>query len=226
MICIIHALLKADMVVKFWPHNLHYSPGYTEALQDIGVEVAYGGDADSFRHWLADNGDDLDHVLLCRPQVAAAFLPELKRHAGISLLYYGGDLHFSRMRQEAKELGDRRIARQADAMETLERSVWRDVDVVLYPSHDETAIVTDIEPDVVACTLLPYSFADFATPRAPVAEPVILFVGSFAHPPNRHGVLWFVEHVLPLIRARVPAARFAIAGSIVRRTCRHWQVKR
>jgi O-antigen biosynthesis protein len=213
MICIIHALLKADMVVKFWPHNLHYSPGYTEALQDIGVEVAYGGDADTFRQWLADNGDDLDHVLLCRPQVASAFLPELKRHAGISLLYYGGDLHFSRMRQEAKELGDRCIARRADAMETLERSVWRDVDVVLYPSHDETAIVTDIEPDVVARTLLPYSFADFAIPRAPVAEPVVLFVGSFAHPPNRQGVLWFVEKVLPLIRLHVPAARFAIAGS-------------
>ena len=73
------ACCRRDMVVKFWPHNLHFSPGYTEALQDIGVEVAYGGDADTFRQWLADNGDDLDHVLLCRPQVAAAFLPELKR---------------------------------------------------------------------------------------------------------------------------------------------------
>ena len=52
-------------------------------------------------------------------------------------------------------------------MEMLERSVWRDVDVVLYPSDEETAIVTDIEPDVAARTLLPYSFADFASPRHP-----------------------------------------------------------
>ena len=29
-------------------------------LQDMGVEVAYGGDADTFRQWLSDNGDDLD----------------------------------------------------------------------------------------------------------------------------------------------------------------------
>ena len=227
MICIIHALLKADMVVKFWPHNLHYSPGYTEALQDIGVEVAYGGDADTFRQWLADNGDDLDHVLLCRPQVAAAFLPELKRHAGISLLYYGGDLHFSRMRQEAKELGDRRIARQADAMETLERSVWRDVDVVLYPSHDETAIVTDIEPDVVACTLLPYSFADFATPRAPVARtghPVRRQLRASAEPP------WRIV-VRRACAAADPSRVYRPFDSpspvrILRRTCRHWQVMR
>ena len=111
MICIIHALLKADMVVKFWPHNLHYSPGYTEALQDIGVEVAYGGDADTFRQWLADNGDDLDHVLLCRPQVASAFLPELKRHVGISLLYYGGDLHFRARRRRSWVTGASRARR-------------------------------------------------------------------------------------------------------------------
>ena len=68
MLCIIHALLQSGMVVKFWPHNLHYSPGYTEALQDLGVEVAYGGDGGTFADWLADNGDDIDHALLCRPQ--------------------------------------------------------------------------------------------------------------------------------------------------------------
>ncbi|MEJ0015491.1 MAG: glycosyltransferase [Acetobacteraceae bacterium] len=213
MLCIIRGLLQAGMVVKFWPHNLHFSPGYTDALQDMGVEVAYGGDADSFRHWLADNADDIDHALLCRPQVAAAFLPELKRYAGIGLLYYGADLHFSRMRLQAQVLDDRCIARQADAMAILERSVWRDVDVVMYPSDQETAVVAAAEPDVVAHTLLPYSFADFAPPRPPPVLPLMLFVGSFAHLPNQHGVLWFVELVLPLILARVPAARFAIVGS-------------
>jgi hypothetical protein len=40
-------------------------------------------------------------------------------------------------------------------MEMLERSVWRDVDVVLYPSAEETG-VTDIEPDGA---LAPYAAA-------------------------------------------------------------------
>jgi O-antigen biosynthesis protein len=213
MQCIIRGLLQAGSVVKFWPHNLHYSPGYTDALQDIGVEVAYGGDADTFRRWLGENGDDIDHALLCRPQVADAFLPELKRHDRISLLYYGADLHFRRMRLEARELGDEGIARAADAMELLERSIWRDVDVVLYPSDEETAVVQELEPGVVARTLLPYGFADFAAPRPPAAEPVMLFVAGFAHLPNRHGALWFARQVLPLICARVPGARLTIAGS-------------
>ena len=213
VLCIIRGLLQIGMVVKFWPQNLHYTPGYTDALQDMGVEVAYGGDADTFRQWLSDNGDDLDYVLLCRPHVAAAVLPELRRRIGIGLLYYGIDQHFSRMRQEAKQLDDHCIARQAAGMEMLERSIWREVDVVLYPSDEECAIVAAAEPDVAVRTLLPYSFADFASPRPPAAEPVILFVGGFAHLPNKHGVLWFIDQVLPLIRARVKAARFVIAGS-------------
>jgi glycosyltransferase involved in cell wall biosynthesis len=213
MLCIIRGLQRAGMVVKFWPHNLHYSPGYTEALQDIGVEVSYGGDDDTFRQWLAENADDIDHALLCRPPVAASLLPELRQYGGISLLYYGADLHFRRMRLEAKELDDRCIARQADAMEMCERSIWRDVDVVLYPSDEEAAIVAAAEPGVTVRTLLPYSFADFASPRPPPAEPIILFVAGFAHPPNCHGVLWFINGVLPLIRSRVPAAQLIIAGS-------------
>jgi GT2 family glycosyltransferase len=213
VLCIIRGLLQIGMVVKFWPQNLHYTLGYTDALQDMGVEVAYGGDADTFRQWLSDNGGDLDYVMLCRPHVAAAVLPELRRRIGIGLLYYGIDQHFSRMRQEAKQLGDNCIARQAAGMELLERSIWREVDVVLYPSDEECAIVAAAEPGVVVRTLLPYSFADFASPRAPAAEPVILFVGGFAHLPNKHGVFWFIDQVLPLIRARVTAARFVIVGS-------------
>ena len=213
VLCIIRGLLQLGMVVKFWPQNLHYTPGYTDALQDMGVEVAYGGDADTFRQWLSDNGDDLDYVLLCRPHVAAAVLPELRRRIGIGLLYYGVDQHFSRMRQEAKQLDDHCIARQAASMELLERSIWREVDVVLYPSDEECAIVAAAEPGVAVRTLLPYSFADFASPRPPATEPVILFVGGFAHLPNKHGVFWFVDRVLPLIKARVMAARFVIAGS-------------
>ena len=49
------------------------------------------------------------------------------------------------MRQEAKQLGDDCIARQAAGMELLERSIWREVDVVLYPSDEECAIVAVAE---------------------------------------------------------------------------------
>jgi GT2 family glycosyltransferase len=211
MLCCIRALQQAGMVVKFWPQNLHYSPGYTDALQDMGVEVAYGGNSDSFPEWLAQNGGDLDVALIARPNVATDFLPALKRHGGINLLYYGVDLHFQRMRLQAQVLDDSSIARQADAMEQLERSIWRQVDVVLYPSDEETAVVA--AAGATARTLLPYCFSDFARPRSPGRERSVLFVGSFGHPPNQEAVFSFVRHMLPSILARVPDAKLAIVGS-------------
>ncbi|HET7879994.1 MAG TPA: glycosyltransferase [Acetobacteraceae bacterium] len=212
-LCIIRGLLQSGFVVKFWPQNLYYSPGYTDALQDLGVEVAYGGDGGTFAEWLAANAEDVDYALLCRPVVAADLLPKLKRHPRIALLYYGADLHFCRLRLQSVELKDRIIAGEAWAMERLERSIWRHVDVVLYPSDDESGTVSRMESNVAVRTLLPYSFAGFSAPRLPVTEPIILFVAGFAHLPNRHGLIWFAEHVLPLILARVPKARLIVAGS-------------
>jgi glycosyltransferase involved in cell wall biosynthesis len=60
---------------------------------------------------------------------------------------------------------------------------------------------------------LPYCFSEFGTVRSPNAEPIILFVGGFAHPPNQEAVFWFVDTVLPLVRSRVPKARVSIVGS-------------
>ena len=213
ILCCIRALQQSGAVVKFWPHNQCYSPGYTEALQDIGVEVSHGGDDATFETWLAQNRGDIDAVLLSRPVVASTCVPILRRHSDMPLLYYGHDLHFRRLRLQAEALGDSRLTREADRMERVERAVWRSVDVVLYPSDEEAAIVTDLEPSVTARAILPYCFADFATPRAATVDPVILFVGGFAHPPNQEAVLWFVGDILPLIHQRVPAVKLAIVGS-------------
>ena len=125
----------------------------------------------------------------------------------IGLLYYGDDLHFRRMRQQAKELGRSRLAAPRPTMEKLERSVWRAVDVVLYPSDEETAIVTDIEPGVTARTILPYCFAEFAAPRPPAAIRSSCSSAASRMGRTRRLCLWFVGHVLPLIREQVPAAR-------------------
>ena len=42
--------------------------------------------------------------------------------------------------------------------------------------------------------------------------PTILHVGTMFWPPNVAGVLWFAQHVLPLVWATVPDARFVVVG--------------
>lgn len=45
-----------------------------------------------------------------------------------------------------------------------------------------------------------------------VAAPALLFVGNFAHHPNRHGLDWFVSRVWAQVRREVPAARLDVVG--------------
>ena len=41
----------------------------------------------------------------------------------------------------------------------------------------------------------------------------LLFIGNFQHPPNRHALTYFIERVLPAVRAARPAARLLVAGA-------------
>ena len=42
--------------------------------------------------------------------------------------------------------------------------------------------------------------------------PLLVFTGQMDYRPNIEAVRWFADDILPLIRATVPAARFAIVG--------------
>lgn len=213
MMAFLDALLEAGMVVKFWPHNLCHMPGYTEALQDRGIEVFHGPNHPTLAEWLKDNGAYLDHILLSRPDVAEDCLPALRAHTRARIAYYGHDLHFRRMRQQGEHLRDEGQLRAADRMEERERAIWRQADAVLYPSEEEARMVGLMEPSVIARAVLPYAFRNFAPPRSAPAEPQLLFVGGFAHPPNEEAACWLVAEILPLIRAAVPDVRLAIVGS-------------
>ena len=117
------------------------------------------------------------------------------------------------MRRQAADTGDAALADAAEATERREREIWRLVDVVLYPSEEEADAVRTLEPHIEAHAVVPYAFSAFGEPRDPPAEEAILFVAGFAHPPNEDAACWFVEEILPLIRAERPHATFWIVGS-------------
>ena len=201
ILCCLLALQEAGLVVKFWPHNMLYVQFYTEALQDMGIEVFHGQAAGSFDTWLNKNGADLDYVLLSRPAVAESCLPAVRRHSAARAIYYGHDLHF------------RRLGRDAAAMEAREREIWRHTDVSLYLSDEEAEIALELEPFANIQAVQPYAFDRFARPRRAPAGQEILFVAGFGHPPNADAACWFVGTILPLIRSEMPDVRLTIAGS-------------
>ena len=217
MFQVMEVLVEAEFNVKFWPHNLYRDPNYTPHLEDLGIEVFYGPKyAANFASWVRENGRYLDYVLLSRPTVAIDFIESLREHSKAKLLYYGHDIHHLRMREQAKVHGAGPSAEEeAERMEELERQVWSMVDVVYYPSDQETAYVQATAPRTLARTMPVYGFRDFAPQEESdlSRRRDILFVAGFAHEPNEDAVLWFVNEILPIIRYHEPNIRLWLVGS-------------
>ncbi len=213
MIGYLGAFLADGWVVKFWPDNGAYRPGYTEALQAMGIEVLYGPSVHSFDDWLAANGGELDAVIVSRPDVADKYIARLRPRTKCRIAYLGHDLHFARLDLQAKTTGDKAASDRAGTMQMLERSIWQRADVSIYPSDEEAAVVRQLEPEASVVSVMPFAFDKFSAVRKAVPGTDILFVAGFGHPPNEDGAVWFTTTILPLIRKKVSAARLFIVGS-------------
>ncbi|MGN6217182.1 MAG: glycosyltransferase [Solirubrobacterales bacterium] len=92
---------------------------------------------------------------------------------------------------------------------------WRRFDRVQVFSRRDADAVAELAPDV-APRLRVNPFGLVLSPRANPAREVagtILFVGNFAHPPNRDAAVWLAREILPTVLERRPEARLRIVGS-------------
>lgn len=216
MFAFIQSLLHMNCNVKFWPDNLWFDPGYTQQLQQLGVEVIYGNSyADKFEQWLRAAEGQITHVLLSRPHIAQNYLDCLKKFPNIRCIYYGHDLHFARLQNEADIKQDDSLRKEAADYLALESKIWNSVAVTLYPSDEETRYIRAQYPAVNAHTISPYIYPhaqDFIA-REPVSGTDIVFVAGFGHPPNTDAALWFVQSIVPRVQEVVPGARVYLVGS-------------
>lgn len=167
-----------------------------------------------FEAWWVRHAQHFDAVLLSRPFVAAALLSVIRRHGRARLAYYGHDLHFSRLSDEAALNGRWGLPWIAGRYLRLERSVWRGVDLSYYPSEREVQMVKSLEPSVKVSYLAPYHFELMApVPSAAPAGRVLLFVGNFTHPPNVDAIEWLLREIWPLVRSALPDAELMVVGS-------------
>jgi len=203
MWCVMRALVRMGLIVKFWPQNQAYDPEYADLLQQAGIEVIVGEEVgNNFSGWLAANQPRLNYVFLSRPTVAPEFLSLLRERSRARILYYGHDLHHERLLMQHQLLGSGTVRREAEKMRRLEQSLWRDVDAVYYPSPVETEVVRAAVPGVQALTLPIFFFEESPRVNGPEQRKDILFVAGFGHPPNVDAAKWLVQVVMPLVRAQ------------------------
>jgi glycosyltransferase involved in cell wall biosynthesis len=94
--------------------------------------------------------------------------------------------------------------------------IWKEVDVVYYPSPTETETVKQLDPSVTARTLPGYFFDARPNPSGEIAlfeRSNIVFVAGFGHPPNVDAATWLVTSILPLILVELPKVHLTLVGS-------------
>lgn len=99
-------------------------------------------------------------------------------------------------------------------VERFERAALRRADAVIAVSdHDARRIGEWAGPSSVSVVENGVDTATFAPdPAAKVDRNEALFVGSLDWRPNQDAVLWFLDEVLPRLRALRPAATFTVVG--------------
>lgn len=210
------SLARMGWLVKFWPNDHGYQSEFRPQLEDAGIEVVTGARWDgSFERFMRDVGQQLDFALLSRPNFAGPYLAKLREYSRARVALFGHDIHHLRMLAQAQVTGDPAARTAALEMKSLEQSLWRAVDSIIYPSQEEAAVVAEhvgLEK-VHAVPLYCFEERELATPVREGATIKLLFVAGFGHPPNEDAAEWLVTDIMPRVRRVLPNAVLQLVGS-------------
>ena len=199
----VKAMVALGYNVKFLGANFFPHQPYTQVLQNLGVEVLYGDRfARNWAKWFKDNATFIDTIYLHRPHITEDFIAELVAlKPKPKLVYFGHDLHFVRAQRQFEITRDSTFQKESEDWYTREMAIMDRVNLVLYPSDQEVKRVQKEKPAITVEQLPLYQLA-VPKPYVQADRTGLLFVGGFNHTPNVDGLLWFVQHVLPLVLTR------------------------
>jgi glycosyltransferase involved in cell wall biosynthesis len=201
------------------------------ALLRLGVELL-GPDPDRLRFRGPAAGRPLDlpgllrerrfgAVILCNwfwsgISVVEEYLPTVRAHApDARALVLTDDVHWLRQKRHAALVGARAADEIAEGLRERERALYQAADAVLCISDADRSVLQAELPGVTFLTVRHGGF-DVAAPSPPPpleGRADLLFVGGGAVPANALSVAWFVERVLPIVRAALPEVRLHLAGA-------------
>jgi polysaccharide biosynthesis protein PslH len=104
---------------------------------------------------------------------------------------------------------------QAQRIMTFERMICQQSDVVIAVSPEDAADLGKLCPDksipVVPNGIFVERYEQ-PTEQLDLGENALIFTGTMDYRPNVDAMLWFADHVLPLVRENVPDAQLYIVG--------------
>jgi glycosyltransferase involved in cell wall biosynthesis len=201
---------------------------YRARLEAMGIR-AIAPDPDKLR-WYADvKADTVDLRVLLRRQrfdaailfnwfwtgisVAEQYLPEIRAYApGTAVAVLSDDVHWYREERLARLSGKRLDLERSRGIRAKEREIYQRSDLVLaITEEDRDRMRTELPSQRIL--RLRHACRPALTRGPPFeARSGLLFVGSGGNQANQMAVEWFLKHIWPDIRERLPGSRFRIVG--------------
>jgi len=209
-------LLAKGYEIKFLGANYHHDEPYSTILQQMGIEILYGERMETdIWPWIDKHAGDIHLVYLNRPHIAGKYIDYIKEHTALKIVFYGHDLHFLRLKREYELTGDMATREQSQYWKSVEFGIMHKADMNYYPSQVEIDAIAEVDPTVKAKAITAYVFDKFHEPAEKdySKREGLLFVGGFAHPPNKDGLLWFINNIWPKVRKELVGATLYVVGS-------------
>lgn len=210
---LIEGFLARAFRVVFFPDDGLATEPYASDLQRRGVELVYPEPTDA-RDWKSLFEDALrtvDIAWVCRPELCRKYLPIIRAHSALPVLYDTIDLHYLRLRREAEHQG-RTDDTVWQHMQELELTCAAAADATVVVNHAEADILRAAGIDPIAVVPTIHDVETIGT-NGFAATSGLIFIGGFAHAPNVDAVTWLADRIMPLIWERLPDVTLTLLGS-------------
>jgi glycosyltransferase involved in cell wall biosynthesis len=179
---------------------------YRAKLAELGITILQPG----VRAALSGSRYDVvlfqysSHALMWHKEVRT-FQPQAR------VVIDNGDVAYRRFFSKAELTGNQDDLDIAEKSKREELSAYRCADAIITVSQDDLGVVQQDIPDIHAF-VIPNIHPIPDTSTSIREKHTLLFVGSFLHPPNVDGMVWFVNEVLPIVVREKPEVRLRIVG--------------
>lgn len=217
----VELLVEQGTQVTFWAGSRSPSAKGRARLSELDVTLVSRRRECDLSKWLGSMSGPMpfDVAVLSRPLVAATYGTEVRLLGSVRCLYYGHDIHHRRLLAMRQFVNNAVSAWELMCLARIERKIWREQDIVLYPSAEEVEYVNSyrahigLQPNAALLPLWSVPCLPPGGAPSPTLRRGMLFVGSYGHAPNLDGLDWFFGEVLPRARAMGCRDMVYIVGS-------------
>ena len=201
--------------VTFIGDNYNQSQPYTEILQQMGVEVLYGGwYQQNWQSWLKEYVHFFDYAFLNRPHITVKYIDIVRANSRAKIVYFGHDLIFLREHREYEVTKEPKFQTSSEKWKKLELALMRKADVSYYPSCVEEEIVHEIDPSIHVRAVPLYQYENVPDREYNFAERQdLMFIGGYNHRPNVDAAKWFAKEIVPELVKKLPNIKIHLMGS-------------